>query len=232
MFVFYCPELQQNTVTLSPDDSRHCAKALRMRPGDAIRLTDGAGTLADASLLSVAPDGCVAEVTARREVPPRTLRLHLAVAPTKNADRMEWLVEKAVELGVERITFVVCEHSERRRIDLDRMHRLAVAALKQSQTAWLPELQMADFKDFIAEQAATDAARYVAWCDDDNTRQFADADFAAGTVLLLIGPEGDFSPVEIDLCRAHGYVEVKLGSRRLRTETAALFGCVIVASHN
>jgi 16S rRNA (uracil1498-N3)-methyltransferase len=231
MFVFYCTEIQGNTITLTGDDARHCAKVLRKRPGDSILLTDGCGTLAKASLTHVSPTDCVAEVLERNTIPPRRFSLHLAVAPTKNADRMEWLVEKAVELGVERITFIICDHSERRKIDLDRMHRIAIAALKQSQTAWLPELQMVDFHDFVT-QNQTIPQRYVAWCDDLNTVQFADETWTEGEILLLIGPEGDFSTEEINTCKSLGYKEVKLGSRRLRTETAALFGCFTVALRN
>lgn len=230
MFVFYCPDLQQNTITLSAEDARHCAKALRMRPGDAIRLTDGRGTLADAALVAVTPSDCVADIIERQEVAPRRIRLHLAVAPTKNPDRMEWLVEKAVELGVEQITFVICEHSERRKIDLERMRRIAIAALKQSQTTWLPDLQMVEFNDFIKQQEETAALKYVAWCDDQNDTQLVDETWTEGDVLLLIGPEGDFSPAEISLCKSMNYKEVKLGSRRLRTETAALYGCFAVAA--
>lgn len=231
MFVFYCTEIQGNTITLTGDDARHCAKVLRKRPGDSILLTDGCGTLAKASLTHVSPTDCVAEVLERNTIPPRRFSLHLAVAPTKNADRMEWLVEKAVELGVERITFIICDHSERRKIDLDRMHRIAIAALKQSQTAWLPELQMVDFHDFVTQNQAI-PQRYMAWCDDLNTVQFADETWTEGEILLLIGPEGDFSTEEINTCKSLGYKEVKLGSRRLRTETAALFGCFTVALRN
>lgn len=231
MFVFYCTEIQGNTICLTGDDARHCAKVLRKRPGDSILLTDGCGTLAQATLTHVSPTDCVAEVAERKLVPPRSISLHLAVAPTKNADRMEWLVEKAVELGVERISFIICDHSERRRIDLDRMRRIAIAALKQSQTAWLPELQVISFSDFV-HQADLPARRYVAWCDDQNTAQLVDETWHDEEVLLLIGPEGDFSTEEINLCKSLNYKEIKLGSRRLRTETAALYGCFTIAAKN
>lgn len=231
MFVFYCTEIQGNTICLTGDDARHCAKVLRKRPGDSILLTDGCGTLAQATLTHVSPTDCVAEVAERKLVPPRSISLHLAVAPTKNADRMEWLVEKAVELGVERITFIICDHSERRKIDLDRMRRIAIAALKQSQTAWLPELQMVDLSNFV-HQAGLPAHRYVAWCDDQNTAQLVDEIWHDEEVLLLIGPEGDFSTEEINLCKSLDYKEIKLGSRRLRTETAALYGCFTIAAKN
>ena len=231
MFVFYCTEIQGNTICLTGDDARHCAKVLRKRPGDSILLTDGCGTLAQASLTHVSPTDCVAEVAERKLVPPRSISLHLAVAPTKNADRMEWLVEKAVELGVERISFIICDHSERRKIDLDRMRRIAIAALKQSQTAWLPALQVIAFSDFV-HQNDMPARRYVAWCDDQNTAQLVDETWHDEEVLLLIGPEGDFSTEEINLCKSLDYKEIKLGSRRLRTETAALYGCFTIAAKN
>ena len=231
MFVFYCTEIQGNTICLTGDDARHCAKVLRKRPGDSILLTDGCGTLAQASLTHVSPTDCVAEVVERELVPPRSISLHLAVAPTKNADRMEWLVEKAVELGVERISFIICDHSERRKIDLDRMRRIAIAALKQSQTAWLPALQVIAFSDFV-HQNDMPARRYVAWCDDQNTAQLVDETWHDEEVLLLIGPEGDFSTEEINLCKSLDYKEIKLGSRRLRTETAALYGCFTIAAKN
>ena len=231
MFVFYCTEIQGNTICLTGDDARHCAKVLRKRPGDSILLTDGCGTLAQATLTHVSPTDCVAEVAERKLVPPRSISLHLAVAPTKNADRMEWLVEKAVELGVERISFIICDHSERRKIDLDRMRRIAIAALKQSQTAWLPELQVISFSDFV-HQADLPARRYVAWCDDQNTAQLVNETWHDEEVLLLIGPEGDFSTEEINLCKSLNYKEIKLGSRRLRTETAALYGCFTIAAKN
>ena len=231
MFVFYCTEIQGNTICLTGDDARHCAKVLRKRPGDSILLTDGCGTLAQATLTHVSPTDCVAEVAERKLVPPRSISLHLAVAPTKNADRMEWLVEKAVELGVERISFIICDHSERRKIDLDRMRRIAIAALKQSQTAWLPELQMVDLRDFV-HQPNLPTHRYVAWCDDQNTAQLVDETWHDEEVLLLIGPEGDFTSEEINLCKSLNYKEIKLGSRRLRTETAALYGCFAIAAKN
>ena len=231
MFVFYCTEIQGNTICLTGDDARHCVKVLRKRPGDSILLTDGCGTLAQATLTHVSPTDCVAEVAERKLVPPRSISLHLAVAPTKNADRMEWLVEKAVELGVERISFIICDHSERRKIDLDRMRRIAIAALKQSQTAWLPALQVIPFSDFV-HQADLPARRYVAWCDDQNTAQLVNETWHDEEVLLLIGPEGDFSTEEINLCKSLNYKEIKLGSRRLRTETAALYGCFTIAAKN
>lgn len=232
MFYFYCPDLESDTVVLSPEDSKHCAKTLRMRAGDAVSLTNGCGTVAEAELVVASPSECVLSVISRREVPPRAVRLHLAVAPTKNPDRIEWLVEKSVELGVEQITLLTCEHSERRKVDMGRLHRIAISALKQSQTAVLPKLQVEDFEPFVRAQVPSACAKYIAWCDDENTSQLAAERIEDGVVLLLIGPEGDFSKREIEICKSLDFKEIKLGDRRLRTETAALYGCLLVSVWN
>lgn len=232
MFVFYHPDIENDTITLSPDESRHCVKALRHRAGDRILLANGGGWLAEAVLVVADSSACVVNIVSRETVTPRRVRLHLAVAPTKNSDRMEWLVEKAVEIGVERISFIICEHSERPKIDMARMQRIAVSALKQSQTALLPFMEIIDFQEFQIKYAQSVQSKYIAWCDDDNTDQLVNEQVGEDDVILLIGPEGDFSEKEIEICKSLNYKEIKLGSRRLRTETAALYGVCAVAAMN
>lgn len=232
MFVFYHPDIENDTITLSAEESRHCVKALRHRVGDKILLTDGRGVMAEAVLLAADMSACSVNIVKRTSVPERRLRLHLAVAPTKNSDRMEWLVEKSVEIGVEKISFIICEHSERPKMDLARMQRIAVSALKQSQTTLLPFMEMIDFEEFQQKYANTVRYKYIAWCDDENTVQLVNERVGEGELVLLIGPEGDFSSKEIDICKSLNYKEIKLGSRRLRTETAALYGCCAVAAMN
>lgn len=232
MFVFYHPELEKDTITLSAEESRHCVKALRHRPGDTVLLTDGCGTMAEAVLLSADVSACSVNIVRRTLSAGRRLKLHLAVAPTKNLDRMEWLVEKSVEMGVERISFIICDHSERPKMDLARIERIAVSALKQSQTTLLPQMEVLTFDQFQSLYGTHSAARYIAWCDDANTVQLSRQQIPDGEVILLIGPEGDFSAREIEVCKSLGYKEVKLGSRRLRTETAALYGCCAIAIMN
>ncbi len=161
-------------------------------------------------------------------------RITLAVAPTKNFDRMEWLVEKAVEVGVDRIVPLLCEHSERRVLKTERLHKIMVAAMKQSLKATLPRLdELTPLDDLLAETATGD--RFVAYCDEslprDQRKSLAhEITAASGDVTLLIGPEGDFSPAEIERLLAAGFVPVTLGESRLRTETAALVGVVLM--HN
>ena len=153
--------------------------------------------------------------------------LHLAIAPTKNINRMEWLLEKAIEIGIYKLTFLNCEHSERTHINLDRLQRLSIAALKQSQTKWLPDIAISNFSQFIDVNHDTNADKFIAWCNDKNNVQLTDFNRNNQEMILLIGPEGDFSGNEIEMARRENYKEVKLGYRRLRTETAGLYGCFI-----
>ena len=228
---FYHPDLLQPMVTLSAEESEHCCRALRHRAGDEVLLTDGQGREASAVVVTPNPKACQLEIGEVREnVGVRKRHLHIAIAPTKKADRIEWFVEKSVEIGIEAITFIICDHSERPRVNMERLRRVAIAALKQCQTTWLPAMEVLTFKEFIEKQRPWDADRYIAWCDDRNTRQFAAETFATDQVVLLIGPEGDFSEAEIATARAEKFIEVKLGNRRLRTETAGLYGCTVVAT--
>lgn len=227
MHYFYSPDIFQPFVALSNEESEHCVRVMRHREGDVVRVTDGRGHLAEAVVADAHPKRCLLEI--RQEIVDNMLihnGLHLAIAPTKNADRMEWLLEKAIEIGVCSLTFLQCDHSERTRLNLDRLQRLAIAALKQSQTRWLPELCMVKFRDFILQTNEKQADKFIAWCDENNQRQLVNAPRHYSEMILLIGPEGDFSPEEIDLARKSGYLEVKLGDRRLRTETAGLYGCL------
>lgn len=227
---FYAADLSSAVVALDAEESMHCSRTLRHRVGDTIVLTDGKGSAAKAVITTAAPKACVAQIVDRFSGPASGMqRLHLAVAPTKNVDRMEWLVEKAIEIGVYAITFVSCDHSERTRLNMDRMHRIAVAALKQSQTLWLPPVAMTTFDEFLERYNLYEADKYIAWCDKDNTRQIAEEQFEHDKTILLIGPEGDFSPREVEKARRFGYAEVKLGNRRLRTETAGLYACLAMA---
>ena len=228
MHYFYSPDISQPFVTLSNEESEHCVRVMRHREGDVVRVTDGRGHLAEAVVADAHPKKCLLEI--RQQITDKLLThngLHLAVAPTKNADRMEWLLEKAIEIGVCSLTFLQCDHSERTHLNLDRLQRLAIAALKQSQTTWLPELRMMKFTDFIQQNKDNQVDKFIAWCDEHNQRQLVNAQRNHSEMILLIGPEGDFSPEEIALARESGYVEVKLGDRRLRTETAGLYGCLV-----
>lgn len=229
MQFFYHPDLSHPVFELLPDEAKHCVKALRKRAGDQIFVTDGEGRLATTQIIDASPNHCAVQVLSVEEsYALRQHQFHLAIAPTKNADRIEWLVEKSIEIGIEQISFLTCEHSERIKLDLDRLKRIAVSAIKQSNTTLIPSMQMIDYKDFIINNKQI-KNRYIAWCDEHNQREFAQEELKNKDVILLIGPEGDFSPEEVNLAENNGYQAIKLGTRRLRTETAGLYGVCVYA---
>jgi len=230
MHFFYHEDLNNNQLTLSPEESLHCVKVLRQKVGSQIFITDGQGTLAKGELLTDRSEGCIIQLLSKWENwRLRNGYLHIAVAPTKNSARIEWLIEKCIEIGVEQISFIQCAHSERIRLDLNRMRRIAVSALKQSQTTWLPKMEIVDFHKFLEQYNFSDTEKLLAWCDEHNNTQLANYRLKSHKIILLIGPEGDFSQEEISQCRQYHYTEIKLGNRRLRTETAALYGCIGIA---
>ena len=219
---FFQNNLIQDSFTLSSEESKHIAKAMRLRTGDEIWITDGKGTLAKAALANVFKECCEVEIKERFFKEQAAKKLHLAVAPTKNPDRMEWLVEKAVELGVSQISFIICDRSERKQIDLNRLHRIAVAALKQSQGAWLPEIKTISFAQCMQESLETVADKFIAYCDGRTQAMEISEIQSQQNILFLIGPEGDFTPQELFAAQEHGFQHISFGEKILRTETAAL----------
>ena len=225
MQLFYAPDLNGSTYLLSPEESKHCTRVLRKSKGDEVLLTDGRGSLFETVLIDDAKDHCVVEVTRQIEnYGKRPYRVHLAVAPTKNTDRYEWFVEKATEIGIDRIVPLVCEHSERISIKTERLERLAIAAMKQSLKTLLPEIATpTSFADLMQEYAAEPSfQKLVAYCPTGEEALLSRHLRPASDVLLLIGPEGDFSEAEIRMAAQQGFLNVSLGKSRLRTETAAL----------
>lgn len=208
-------------------DSQHCCRVLRMESGDEIELVDGHGGLFRCRIVSAHNKRTEVEIIERIDLPPVwTMDITVAVAPTKHLDRMEWLVEKLVEIGVNRIVPVKCARSERKEIKVERLEKIAVSAMKQSLKAVLPEIsEMMPLKDFISTVDAG-AQKFVAYCDDAVERRLLAREYRPGaSATVLIGPEGDFSPEEIAFTMSAGFVPVTLGDNRLRTETAALVAC-------
>ena len=188
MHYFYSPDIAQPFVTLSNEESEHCVRVMRHREGDVVRVTDGCGHLAEAVIAEAHPKRCLLQIL--QQLTDNLLThngLHLAVAPTKNADRMEWLLEKAIEIGICSLTFLQCDHSERTHLNLERLQRLAIAALKQSQTTWLPPLKMMKFTDFIQQNTNTQANKFIAWCDEHNQRQLVDMPRHFPEMILCLG---------------------------------------------
>ena len=222
---FFQENLSQDFFTLLSEESKHITKSLRLKEGDHIWMTDGKGMLAKATLTNVFKDACVVKIVEQTfHSIAKTKKLHLAVAPTKNPDRMEWLVEKAVEIGVFQISFIICDRSERKNVDLNRLQRIAIAALKQSQGVWLPKLQINSFSQFIHETNSLNANKLIAHCD--HTEQTVEIDqikYQYEDAIFLIGPEGDFTPKELLFAQENRFQPISLGEKILRTETAALF---------
>ncbi len=225
MHRFYCPDIA-DTLTLGEEDSKHCVKVLRMGEGDTIEVVDGNGNLYTCRISMAHPKRCAIEVLDKEQQPPHWgHRIVLAIAPTKNLDRIEWLVEKCVEMGVDRIIPLRCHNSERTVLKTERLKKIMVAAMKQSLKATLPQLdEMTSIMDVIAE--GVEGTRCIAYCDAmlprEQRRTFPSVYRPGSDVMVLIGPEGDFSPEEVQAATAAGFVPVTLGESRLRTETAGL----------
>ena len=207
---------------LPQEEAGHCIRVLRMKEGDRLRLTDGKGAFYDAVISAVSGKRCMVHIENREEQSPLwNGYLHIAVAPTKLMDRNEWFVEKAVEIGVDEITFIRTEHSERDVIKTERIEKIAVSAMKQSQKAKLPVLNgMVSFNDFVKREFEGD--KFIAHCEPGNKTNLKDIVVPGKDTLVMIGPEGDFSSTEIELALKAGFRPVSLGPSRLRTETAAL----------
>jgi 16S rRNA (uracil1498-N3)-methyltransferase len=232
MNVFYLPEFQSGDIILNEEESGHAVKVLRMKENDPVLLVDGKGNLIEGEISTAHPKKCRIKVlTVRAEFGKKNYRLHLAVAPTKNSDRMEWLMEKAVEIGLDEFTPLLCRYSERKQIHISRLVKVAVAAMKQSMKAYLPLIhEIIPFEKFISRNFRE--KKFIAHCGHGEKFHLFSLIDRKEDILVLIGPEGDFSPDEIILAKQHGFQEISLGNSRLRTETAALAAVQTVALCN
>jgi 16S rRNA (uracil1498-N3)-methyltransferase len=225
MNVFYLPEAEIGLVNLPEEESKHCVRVLRMQSGDKVCVTNGKGLLMDAELYDPNPKRCVLKVSkARQGSDFWPFYLHIAIAPTKNIERIEWFLEKVTEIGVDEITLFSSSHSERKIVRPDRLEKIIVSAVKQSIKSRIPKLNdLLSFNKLVKQEFA--GMKYIAWIDD-SIQETLVKDYQAGeSVLILIGPEGDFSNEEVVLARQNGFKPISLGRSRLRTETAGLVAC-------
>lgn len=230
MNLFYEPALAHGESSLGEDESHHALKVLRLREGDELRATDGAGTFYDCSVKGSVKGICQLIINKKIPGPEKRYHTHLAVGMIKNADRMEWLVEKATEFGVDHISFISTDHSERRKANQERLEKIAVSAMKQSLQCRLPKVDTGlTFDACISMQAA--AQKFIAHLAD-GAGHLKNVAQPGKNYLVLIGPEGDFSPAELDRARLNEFIVAGLGPRRLRTETAALAACHVLALLN
>jgi len=221
MWIFYAPEISDE-MELPAEEAGHCVRVLRMKEGDRIKLTDGKGFFYDAVISAVSGKRCMVHIVEKEiKKPLWSGHIHIAVAPTKLMERNEWFVEKAVEIGVDEITFLKTDHSERDAIKMERMEKIAISAMKQSQKAQFPVMNgMISFRNFLERDIKGD--RFIAHCESGDKVNLRDVVVSGHDALVLIGPEGDFSSSEIEMALKAGYRPVSLGPSRLRTETAAL----------
>ena len=232
MHLFYTSEPISNLHTLDEQESRHCIKSLRLRTNDHVYLTDGKGNVFLTQIVSENIKACSLEIIHKIEdYPLLPYRLHIGIAPTKNSNRFEWFVEKAVEIGISEITALVCDNSERTFIKSDRIERLMIAAVKQSLRAEIPTFtNQTCFNEFIEKTKNGYAQKFIAYCGDlqGDTALLKSVCKPQTDTVILIGPEGDFTSTEVQHAIDSGFIPVSLGKFRLRTETAGVVACVVV----
>lgn len=224
MALFYAPNIK-NDLTLPEEESQHAVKVLRMEEGDTLEIVDGKGGFYNAKITIAHHKKC--KVSIERETlcyHKRPIHLHIAIAPTKNIERIEWFAEKAAEIGIDEITPLICRFSERKVIKRERIEKILISAMKQSKKAYLPTInEQMTFNDFM--KCEHKGELYIAHCYEQDKKDLCKTYKANNDVTILIGPEGDFSEEEVRKALEKGFVPVSLGNSRLRTETAGLVAC-------
>ena len=244
MQLFYVKNIDSNLITLSEEESRHAVKVLRKTVGDTLHVVNGEGVMYKVEIINPNSKACTASIIETVESFNKLpYNLHIAIAPTKNIDRIEWFLEKSTEIGISEFSMLLTEHSERKFINEERLDKVIVSAMKQSVKAYKPKLNtLTPFAKFLSQDMGTTDC-YIAHCSDNFERTHLknilledsseasskDSSKASNGVLILIGPEGDFSDNEISMALSKGFKSISLGTSRLRTETAALFATSIVA---
>jgi 16S rRNA (uracil1498-N3)-methyltransferase len=222
MHIFYAQEISSNQCTLSLEESRHCIKVLRLKINDQVCLINGKGNFYIAKIIEDDPKNCLLEIIeTKNSYKKREFYLHIAICPTKNSERFEWFVEKATEIGIDEITPLITEHSERKNINIERLNKIVIAASKQSVNPYFPVINEITKIDKIINESSREF-KYIASYSETNLK---DIYSPKSNVLILIGPEGDFSENEIKKAESNKFTRVNLGNNRLRTETAGIVAC-------
>ena len=233
MQLFYNSEIKNTDTSFvfDKEESKHIVKVLRKKESDKIFITNGLGFLFISEISLASDKKCEVKILEIQEFEKPKYNLHIAVAPTKMNDRLEWFLEKATEIGIQEITPIICEHSERKVYKIDRAEKIIQSAMKQSNQFYLPKINKpVSFKEFISNTKSEN--KFIAHCVETERKQLKESVNPSENYVILIGPEGDFSENEIELALANNYKAVLLGNTRLRTETAALVACLTVALIN
>jgi 16S rRNA (uracil1498-N3)-methyltransferase len=232
--IFFFPGCQDvpTVQTLPEEESQHAVKVLRLQVGEEIAVVDGIGGFYVARITNPHPKHCGFEITEMKSgFGKHDYKLHIAIAPTKNIERLEWFLEKSTEIGVDEITPVVCRFSERKMVKEERLQKIIVAAAKQSLKAYFPKLNpLTTFDELMKNHQASQ--KFIAHCYEEDKKLFQNEIKPLSDVLILIGPEGDFSKEEVQKAISLGFIPVSLGNSRLRTETAGVVACHTVAVIN
>jgi 16S rRNA (uracil1498-N3)-methyltransferase len=226
MNTFYCTDIKTDIAILSAEESAHCVRVLRLGQGEHVQIIDGLGNLYEAIIQVPDAKSCKLEIKSVQNVKPqRNFDLHIAIAPTKSIDRFEWFVEKAVEIGVDKIIPLLCQRSERKILKTDRLKKLVTSTMKQAGIYYCPEIQELNIFDSLVNHYSGQPNCYIGYCGSEPLPMLKDEVLADGDVIMLIGPEGDFSNAEINKATGSGFKPVSLGPNRLRTETAGIVAC-------
>ncbi len=226
MQLFYCPEILEDSFYLNSEESKHCIKVLRKNEGDLINLIDGIGSFYEVRITIASQKKVHFKIVKNWKEEARNYKLHIAIAPTKNNDRLEWFLEKATEIGIDEITPIICHHSERKVVKEERLNKIIISATKQSLKSKIPILHPAiSLKQLVLLNHTNNCL--IAHCEDNEKTSLQS--LVTKNTLILIGPEGDFSTTEIDLALANSFTPITLGNSRLRTETAGLVACHTIA---
>lgn len=225
MQLFYTPDIgTDKTYTLSESESKHAIRVLRLKTNDTIQLIDGKGSFYEAIIIDDNAKKCEVEITKTTQEENTNPLLHIAIAPTKNNDRLEWFIEKCTEIGITEISPILCKHSERKNLKTERLVKTAIAAMKQSLKATLPIInELQNFDEIV--KSNFNGNKYIAHCYEQNQVQFKDCCNKGENTLILIGPEGDFSEQEVTKAIENGFKPITFGKSRLRTETAGIVAC-------
>ncbi len=232
MEVFYQPAISDGVHELSPEESKHCVKVLRHSTGDIIHVADGRGALFAVRITQANAKRCTFQLVSHSRKEEKAYHISIAIAPTKSIDRLEWFVEKVVELGVDEIMFYFSRHSERKKLNMERLEKKAIVAMKQSEQFILPKLSLFNSFGACLQAAEHFSQRFIAHVDSANPYHLMDMAKPQQDAVVFIGPEGDFSEEELVQSFAAGFTKVSLGENRLRTETAGLAACHILTLIN